>query len=188
MSKKNLYKYLGSVLKTRFYDSIENLPVSVWFKIQKKGDTLLLAKNTNLFIALFFLGLIPVYNLHWCLMLAWAGLWFIGAKLEVIISKYIYTNIYNEFIEKIGLTKDFLEYINAIKQLGMMQCTWIENPTPILKTEIAQKTIEIQNMLNKEEVKHNEIVAAVSKATGFRINPNEVTVLEFYSYIKANGK
>lgn len=187
MLNLNLYKYLKSVLKIRFYDSIENLPINIWFKVNKEHNPLLITKNQNLFILIFLLGIVPLSMIHWVVPFIWFAVWFIGAKFEVILAKYIYAQIYNEYIERIGLNKDFLEYLNATKQLAMMQCSWIQNPTPILKTRIAEATAELQKKLNQKEVEYSEIIAQVSKNSGFRLDPNSVTVLEFYSYIK-DGK
>lgn len=99
----------------------------------------------------------------------------------------VWTKIYDEFIERVGLNDEFKSYLDTIKRIAIMQCDWVISPNPADKIRIKQEIRELEEKHEAKTIEYNEIIAKVSKMQGFRIDPKKVSVFEFYGYLKANN-
>jgi len=179
----NIYKKLKKLwVSTRCYDSIENLPIEYWFKINREGNLKQLIK-TNPYITIIYILLAApiIYFNYWLLLI-----WIIPIVLKPNLNK-VWMNIYDEFINRIGLSKEYEEYLNHTKTIAKMECDWVVNPSPIKKMQIKLEILKRNEKNTQKTIEYNTIIAQVSKAQGFRIDPKIVTTLEFYSYLKANS-
>lgn len=98
--------------------------------------------------------------------------------------------IYDEYLRLYGIPKGFQDYCNKKIQAGEMF---------ILSLQDGQRWKRaIYEMINEEaesaiESQHTEefekVLAYTSKKIGFRLNPKEITVREFYGYLTlSNGE
>ena len=103
----------------------------------------------------------------------------------------IWEKIYSEFIKEFGTPDHYQKYISLRKKWAKEQYSiWVkgkkyrESFAEIYKREYEAMVTEVSNDFHKA-------VAYVSKEMKFRVDPKEVTVFEFYGYIKLleeNGK
>lgn len=97
--------------------------------------------------------------------------------------------LYNEFYTRFGKTKEFLEYLKKQQKLTLML---IDNALEFDSArDIHIKVLEndLQKFTDKGQAfDFYENVAVVGKFAGYRINPKEVTVSEYYGMIKTMEK
>lgn len=113
------------------------------------------------------------------------GLLYKGLKFGANVNE-IWTNIYNEFIKEIGLSDDYLAYLEKLKHIATLQYESILNPSPIVFFELASEKLELEEKKSQKGVNYNEIIEQVSKSQGYSVR--KVSVVEFYSCLKINGK
>jgi hypothetical protein len=94
--------------------------------------------------------------------------------------------IYDEYIKRIGLNGEYLDYLNTLKKIAVLECECTIAPEPIKKTLLNIEREKLKEKTTKTGSNYNEIIAQVSKMQGYPLW--KVSVLEFYSYIKINGK
>lgn len=151
---KDLYRKLKqSYCQRRCYTSIEDLPVTTWFKIHESQDLTLLYK---------------------------------GFQMGFVNLNKVWEQIYNEFIKRIGLNAEYITYLNTLKRIGTLQYDCVIAPTPILKVQLEIEKEKLKEKATQKGANYTEIIAQVSKQQGYPVW--KVSVLEFYSYIKVNGK
>lgn len=104
----------------------------------------------------------------------------------------IWSNIYNEFINEFGLPENYKSYLRLkIKWSKEVKRVWIDGE--IYRQAFADIYEEqANNLLTGIESNLGKTIAQVSESMGFRVNPKETTVYEFYNYInhlneKSNG-
>lgn len=145
------------------YRTIEELPIRVWFEIHKDGDyTKLLKVDVKLTDE-------TIFN----------------------ISK-VWTSIYNEYIEKFGLSDEFMSELRTEIKIANLRADLVITGQRYLNTLI--KIEEEKKKLNELEIKEpndlETVLAKMSKYYGFKLSSRELTVNEYYSYLNniLNGK
>lgn len=111
-----------------------------------------------------------------------------GGKLEDNGVKSVedWANIEREYFNEIGFGDRYFNILRLRVQLAQMKARFYAGADPSLKTLIKVKEME----LGKYKTGGGNggdlvtICASLSKFMGFRINPKEVTVAEFYGYLK----
>lgn len=183
--KLNLYKSLKDIIcQLRYYTSIDDLPINLWFKIHKERELKYLVKNKFAFALIFFLMLIPLAYVSFILAAGWA---IIGVIIkDKYFNESVWDGIYDQFIKEVGLSKEYLEYLELTTQIARLKCDWIIAPTPINKSMFKHAEIELGEREREKNTEYMEIIAAVSKAQGYPVS--KVSVREFYAYLKINGK
>lgn len=97
----------------------------------------------------------------------------------------LWTKIYDEYIEKIGLTPDYVELLEAMKKYTDMVCNYIEKPNSLNGTKLAAAKDVVEMLSNPSgNGKFTEFVAAIEKYMGIAIDLHTITVERFYSYVK----
>lgn len=96
-------------------------------------------------------------------------------KLESIWAK-----IYNEYIEHFGLSDEFKDHLRKIKSLSILKYEQVEEFDSFRDAEI---TILENELKEQKEANNGLIMAMVSKFMGLPINPEKITVYEFYNYL-----
>lgn len=93
--------------------------------------------------------------------------------------------LFNEYIQKIGLSKQYLNYIKKIKHNQKIKLEYINgNSQKGTFAEISD--VELRQFFGHEQKDNIRIVSAqLSKVQGYRIDPAKTSVLEFYSTLKA---
>jgi len=98
--------------------------------------------------------------------------------------------IMDEYIDYVGLSKSYLDYMRYEKKAALLTCqAYLENKLYLLNFVAIAKQ-QAQDALGTHKEDFMESVGIVSKYQGYRVNPKEYTVKEFYSIIKlmSNGK
>lgn len=97
--------------------------------------------------------------------------------------------LYDEYINEIGLTDDFVELIEAMKRATILIVDAIQHPTSlnVTKAEAAKELVERLSTGGKD-TKFGEFVAAVEKYMGIPINFKTISVERFYSYVRLMEK
>lgn len=111
---------------------------------------------------------------------------FKGYKTRFVNLQQVWKIIYDEYIQRIGLNSEYLDYLNTLKKIAMLECDCTIAPEPIKKTLLNMEKEKLKEKTTKSGGSYTEIIAQVSKTQGYPVW--KVSVLEFYSYIKINGK
>lgn len=111
---------------------------------------------------------------------------FKGYKTRFVNLQQVWKIIYDEYIQRIGLNGEYLDYLNALKKIAILECECTITPEPIKKTLLNIEKEKLKEKTTKSGGSYTDIIAQVSKQQGYPVW--KVSVLEFYSYIKINGK
>lgn len=140
------------------FRSIDELPIKVWFDVHKTGDYRLLIK-----------GVIPEVDAKQFQLLfeAWEGM-------------------YNEYIDKFGLSEEFLEDLNNQIELANYRAEFIISGDRYLRTliKVGEERIKQTNKKNLKPVQLEILLAKMSKYYGFKLESKELTVVQYYSYLE----
>ena len=143
--------------------SIHDTPIKVWFDIHETGDCRLLLKE-----------MCEVSSEEM------SDLWMVWEK------------IYNEYIDKFGLSEEFLEDLNNQIEVANYKAEFIISGDRYYKTmiRVAEDRIKMTKEDNSKPMDLEVILAKVSKYYGFKLSSKEISIVEYYSYLKAinNGK
>lgn len=155
-TKISFWKKSKKELELDCYNSIDELPIKIWFDIHKTVNFKKLlksgeCKNEKTYIKLF-------------------ELW---------------QKLYNEFIERFGLSDEFLSDLQIEIKIANLQADLIITKQQHLKTliNIEQEKIRINSLDIKPPADLEIILAKMSKHYGFKLSSRELTTAEYYSYI-----
>lgn len=155
-TKISFWKKSKKELELDCYNSIDELPIKIWFDIHKTVNFKKLlksgeCKNEKTYIKLF-------------------ELW---------------QKLYNEFIERFGLSDEFLSDLQIEIKIANLQADLIITKQKHLNTliKIEQEKMRINNFEISEPADIESILAKMSKFYGFKLSSRELTTAEYYSYL-----
>tara|TARA_R110002020_G_scaffold65330_1_gene172574 strand:+ start:13804 stop:14307 length:504 start_codon:yes stop_codon:yes gene_type:complete len=155
-TKISFWKKSKKELELDCYNSIDELPIKIWFDIHKTVNFKKLlksgeCKNEKTYIKLF-------------------ELW---------------QKLYNEFIERFGLSDEFLSDLQTEIKIANLQADLIITKQKHLNTliKIEQEKMRINNFEISEPADIESILAKMSKFYGFKLSSRELTTAEYYSYL-----
>ena len=155
-TKISFWKKSKKELELDCYNSIDELPIKIWFDIHKTVNFKKLlksgeCKNEKTYIKLF-------------------ELW---------------QKSYNEFIERFGLSDEFLSDLQIEIKIANLQADLIITKQKHLNTliKIEQEKMRINNFEISEPADIESILAKMSKYYGFKLSSRELTTAEYYSYL-----
>ena len=155
-TKISFWKNSKKELELDCYNSIDELPIKIWFDIHKTVNFKKLlksgeCKNEKTYIKLF-------------------ELW---------------QKLYNEFIERFGLSDEFLSDLQIEIKIANLQADLIITKQKHLNTliKIEQEKMRINNFEISEPADIESILAKMSKYYGFKLSSRELTTAEYYSYL-----
>lgn len=101
-----------------------------------------------------------------------------------------YDKLYDQYLEKFGLSKEFERYMNLLQQRALLQCKYVSTNQRFKLTEIEIIDAKIERLnVNFGDGKSIETVCIhLSKWLGYKINLKETTVIEYYTIIQEYGK
>lgn len=131
----------------------------------------------------------PILIFHKCLQGDISKLCYKG-KSHINSLNQSWQNIFNEYIKEFGLNPAYTRYLQKMQKA----CEYYE--MAYVHGQKDQKTMaqitEREALIEMGEQgsdNFNKVVAWVSKEMGFPVNPQKISVREFYSYVDlANGK
>lgn len=100
----------------------------------------------------------------------------------------VWTKIYDQYIEKVGLTDDYLDLLEAMRKCTLAICRNALKPSSLNATREAEARQSLEKMTSGETGKFSDFVAMVEKYMGFRLNLKEISVESFYSYVSIMKK
>lgn len=145
------------------YNSINDLPVYNWWKLNETGDLIWLLRE-------------PCKP----------------TSIQMGILSEKYSRIMQEFYSVYGISDEYRNILNKQREIALLKCTYIITGDRINETLIDIAKFELSEMVKQEtDITFYDIKAIVEKQMGFRIDARSCTVAEYYSYIKiiekANG-
>lgn len=156
--KFNWLKSLWRRSSVKLYSSIDEMPIHNWMKVHETSNLAYVAKLSN-------------YN--------------DPPKMEPGLLLTQWKVLYSEYITEFGIHQKYRDYLEKQIHIAQLKCDLVITDDATLKTFIRAEQAELESMIkDKEKVKYMEIVAALSRFAGFRIDTKAVTVLEYYSYIR----
>lgn len=139
-----------------YYDSIEELPIWNWFKIQENDDVSYLLKAQSKLND--------------------------DQKIEL---GQVFERIYQEFLKLFGISDEFYQIISLRREIAIMKLDMYLNNDASMETFIEIKELELAKLLKSNEGSTtHELKARIEKFMGFRLDEKMVSVKEFYSYIE----
>jgi len=94
-------------------------------------------------------------------------------------------NIEKEFFYKIGYSEKYFEILRIRTQIVLNKAKYYKGGDNLLKTLIEVDKAKLKQTIGETTGgDFNNMVAQVSKFMGFRIDVKEVSVIEFYNYLK----
>lgn len=140
------------------FRSIDELPIKVWFDIHKTGDYRFLIK-----------GDIPEIDAN---------------QFQLLFEAW--EEIYNQHIERFGLSEEFLEDLNNQIELANYKAEFIISGDRYYKTliKVQEERIKFDREDNKKPVELEMLLARMSKYYGFKLESRDLTVAQYYSYLE----
>ena len=101
-----------------------------------------------------------------------------------------WATIFDEYIKRYGLSKLYLRLLGVMKEKALLECDYVITKDKFKLTLIEIEEINLNKMLsNKGENKSiQSVIIYLSKWLGYRINPKEITTLEYFEMIDLYGK
>lgn len=96
----------------------------------------------------------------------------------------LWEQLYDEYIEKVGLSNDFKAYISQMKMAAIAIANHLENPDSLNGTRRAEAEQKLEQMSGGTKGGNfPEFWASVEKYMGFSLDIEKVTVSNFYGYV-----
>jgi hypothetical protein len=97
----------------------------------------------------------------------------------------IWHQIYDEFIEEFGLSKEYKQLLEKKRRIAEMKNQYIQTEEGFLLTLIDIEEIEFNSTFDKSEgLGYEAMVVAIEKRQGMPIDPRTLTVYKYNNYIR----
>lgn len=127
----------------------------------------------------------PLYNWDKCLVgeLKYVRKGKIGNEK---IDNENWIKIYDQYLTEFGLSKMHKKFFDALKEKALHECDYVITGNKFQLTLIEMSESKLKQMIeiNKVGVTTEQTMIHVSKWVGYRINPREITVKEYFYLIK----
>lgn len=159
---RNLFK------KIEYYQSIDEMPIYNWFKINETNDLKWISKDLQ-----------------------------IDAKKNIIILLSAWNKIFDEFIDTFGIPEKLKEIMEVKRDIFILQAQLALTKDRTIQIFIDIETEKLIKLMSKDKEQSTmQVKVYVEKFLGFKLNERETTVKEFYEYIivlidqskEANGR
>ncbi len=139
------------------YRSIDDLPIKRWFSVQKTGDVSFILTEQR--------EIEPAEEVE---------LW------------SIWENIFNEYMERFGLSEEYKEDLQNKIDLANLKADFIISGDRYFKTmiRVQEEIIRANQDDSGKEFELEILLAKMSKFYGFKLTSRELTVAEYYSYLE----
>lgn len=98
--------------------------------------------------------------------------------------------LYDQYIKKYGLGKLFKRLLAVMKEKAVYELEFVNSRDRFKLTEIELKEIELKSMIdnNGKGMTIDESLIYLSKWLGYRLNPKEINVVEYFTILDQYGK
>jgi hypothetical protein len=101
----------------------------------------------------------------------------------------IFDKIYSEFISIFGVGENYKQYLEKLKEIAIAEIDMVLYKDPSMETFIDIMKVELEEIKNANSGgTYMDTAIAVEKSMGFKLNTKEISVKEYYSYIKSLEK
>jgi hypothetical protein len=140
------------------YETIDELPIKLWFDVHKTGNYGLLLKD------------IREVNTE---------------ELKQLFETW--EKIYNQYIERFGLSPEFLEDLELQMEIAKEKAEFIITGQRHLRTmyRIKEEELASNQKGTQEPLELEALLAKMSKHYGFKLNSQELTTAQYYGYLKS---
>lgn len=135
----------------------------------------------------YYLGIdeMPLYNWDKCLS---GEIKFVrkGKNGNVKNDNENWIKIYDEYLREFGLSKMHKKLLDALKEKALHECDYVitEDKFKLTLIEMAESKLKQIIEINKVGVTTEQTMIHVSKWIGYRINPREISVKEYFYLLK----
>jgi hypothetical protein len=101
----------------------------------------------------------------------------------------IFDELYSDFIRTFGVSENYKQYLDKITEIEVAEIDMALTGDLSMETFIDIMKVELEDIkLSTSGSSYIDSAIVVEKSMGFKLNPKEVTVFEYYSYIKSLEK
>ena len=156
---KLINKIKSFLFPVKFYDSIENIPMWNYWKIEETSDLKYLAIGKNYDKQFFY------HNLKA------ADAW---------------TKVNGSYLDVFGVSDHYKDILMLKRDIALNEYAWERNREPIARVYAreAKKELEAIQKGDNTRADMNEQIFIIEKEMGFEVDPKVMTIKRFYSYIK----
>lgn len=99
-------------------------------------------------------------------------------------------NLHDQYIEKYGLSKLYKKLLSLMKEKALLECTFVITRDRFKLTQIELKEAELKSAIanNSNGMTIEEALVYLSKWIGYRLNPKEISVVEYFNILAQYGK
>lgn len=144
-------------MQHNYYNTIDELPIKVWFHVHKTGDLKkLLIDNVQFTVALF----------------------------DKLADSW--ESMFDQWMSQFGLSDEYMASLRQRKLLANYQAELIITGKPHFKTLIMveQEKMKMDSNDDMTEMPLEKTLAKISKYYGFKLDSRNLTVSQYYSYIE----
>jgi hypothetical protein len=102
----------------------------------------------------------------------------------------MWQNLYDQYIKKYGLGKLYKRLLNVMKEKAVCELEFVSSRDRFKLTEIEIKEAELKSMIdnNGKGMTIEETLIYLGKWLGYRLNPKEINVVEYFTILDQYGK
>lgn len=106
------------------------------------------------------------------------------------LDEEIWEALYDQYIQKYGLSKLYKKMIAIMKEKALLECTFVMTRDRFKLTQIEIKEEELRSAManNGNGMTIDQALIYLSKWIGYRLNPKEITVVEYFNILNEYGK
>lgn len=107
-------------------------------------------------------------------------------KKLTVHADVIFDELYSDFIRIFGVGDNYKQYLEKLKEIRLAEIDMVLYQDPSMETFIDILKIELEDIKEAGSGgSYMETAIAVEKNMGFKLNTKEISVFEYYSYIKS---
>lgn len=103
-------------------------------------------------------------------------------------AEVIFDELHSDFISTFGVSDSYKTYLEKLVEIEMSEIDMVITGDRSIQTFIDIMKIELAELSPKEDSNYMDNAIAVEKFMGFKMNPKQTSVFEYYSYINAVEK
>lgn len=98
----------------------------------------------------------------------------------------LWSSIYNEYLDEFGINDNYLEILKIKREIALKQAEYLLKSDRIMLTYIALEREKLKDLVKPSEKPsdYRKNIIDIEKIQGVKINPLEITALEYFTYLK----
>jgi hypothetical protein len=114
----------------------------------------------------------------------------IGTNIEIELDVDAWNKLYDSYIKRFGLGKLYKRMLSVMKEKALIECDFTISRDRFKLTQIEIKEAELNSMLNNrgQGMTIEQTLIYLGKWLGYRLNPKEINVIEYYNILDEYGK